>query len=792
MKHAAKFFVSSLMAFSFVFSQSGDLATKGRVITSGGQGLANATITYMDLTKRLSWDFSDSNGYFGGKTGTSVRPQTPQAQTIFVRKSSPLTIEIFDFCGKKVGTVVNTNVDKGAYSLEPALSGLSRSFYMLKITAAGSVSYQKFINTGVENSSFRVPSPAAAASGASLVLTKKLASVDTIRVGKTGYTPVKVPITTYTDDVGNVTLTAINIENQVNTLYASLSQAEAVGQIVQLDFPGSAYARDNLMGTVFGGGTDGPGNGAGTASQWAAFSDDYQNMVTGTSGTAKKIPLLVGLDIVHGIGKCNGATILPHNIGLGCTWDPKIVQKCFRVAAIESRGCGINLAFGPCIAVPRDKRWGRVYEGFAETPDLTSVMATTAVLGFQTWDLSLPLAVAACAKHFAGDGGTVMGTGQGGLLDRGNTQGTDTTLRAIHLPGYSAAVKAQTAGVMASFSQWNGVRMHENKALLTDWLKTGQGFDGFVNGDWEGHVTGTTGGTAVAQTQSCVNAGLDVPMGTATSDLATLTGAFNGLYGNGTRIADAVKRLLRIKYRMGLFSNPVTTDPRITALVGSQMHREIAREAVRKSLVCLKNANGVLPIAKSAKITLVGQHAQDIGLQCGGWTMGWQGTAGNITAGTTIRQGFESVGGTGNISFSADGSSISGDIAVVCIGEQPYAEWYGDKTDLTVPNANYVTNAHNSGKKVVCVLVSGRPMDISSVINNCDAFVCAWLPGSEGGGVAEVLYGNYDFTGKLSMTMPANSNQYTLNSGDASYNPLFKYGFGLNLAGQPLPDGNYH
>jgi beta-glucosidase len=767
------------------FGQSGDFGTKGRAVTASGAGIANATITYVNLAKRLSWDFSDASGYFGGKTPTGTVPKQSNP-TCLVAKAGPITIEVFDFCGKKVDAVC---IEKGTSGFDPVQSIASRlppSIYLVKITTAGKAQYRKLITMGgVGNASF-----ASNASRMSPVLAKRLAAVDTVRVGKTGYTPVKVAIDAYTADVGNVILAPIDIEAQVNTLFSSMSQAEKVGQVVQLDFPGPTFARDNLMGTVFGGGSDGPGNGAGNASQWASFSDGYQSTIT---GTAKRIPLLVGLDVVHGIGKCNGATIMPHNIGLGCTWDPRIVQKCFRVAAIESRGCGINYVFGPCIAVPRDKRWGRVYEGFAETPELTSAMSTAAVLGFQTWDLSYPLAVAACTKHFAGDGGTAFGTGTGNLLDRGNTQGNDATLRAIHLPGYTAAVAAQTATVMASFSSWNGVHMHEDKALLTDWIKTSQGFSGFINGDWEGHIVGTTGGTAVAQTQSCVRAGLDVPMGTATSDLSTLTGGFNGLYssGNGSRVDDAVKRVLRVKYRMGLFSNQTTSNGAVTALVGSQAHRAIAREAVRKSLVCLKNANTALPIAKTARVTLVGQHAQDIGLQCGGWTMGWQGATGNITAGTTIRQGFESIGGAGNISYSADGNTIAGDIAVVCIGEQPYAEWLGDKTDLSVPNAAYVTNAKRSGKKVVCVLISGRPMDISGIIGSCDAFVCAWLPGSEGGGVADVLYGNNDFTGKLSMTMPANSGQYTLNNGDANYNPLFKYGFGLNLAGQQLPAGVY-
>jgi beta-glucosidase len=608
---------------------------------------------------------------------------------------------------------------------------------------------------------------------------KRLAAIDTVRVGKTGYNPVKIPIESYTADVGTVTLTAKDIEGQVTTLFNSLTQAEKVGQLVQVVCTQPSNVTSENLGTIFGGGSDGPGGGAGTASQWAEYTANFQNA---TKNTSKKIPLLIGYDVVHGFGKCNGATVMPHNIGLGCTFDPLIVQKCHRVAAIETRGCGINYVFAPCIAVPRDDRWGRVYEGFSESPDLTVEMARASVLGFQYTDLTNPFAVAACAKHFAGDGGTTGG------VDRGNTQGDENTLRAIHLPGYTSAIQNGVAAVMASFSKWNGTPMHENKSLLTDWLKTSQKFDGFVNGDWDGHLTGTSSAA------NCIIAGLDVPMRGANDwaiqELKTL---FNGLYssGNGSRVDDAVKRLLRVKYKMDLFNSAITAPQALTNVVGSAEHRAIAREAVRKSLVLLKTTPGTLPIAKNAKVTLVGKHANSIGLQCGGWTLGWQGGENINMPGTTILQGFQKIGGTSNVSYSQDGNNITGDIAVVCIGEQPYAEMLGDKQDLTIPGASLVTNAKNAGKKVICILITGRPMDISSIVSQCDAIVAAWLPGTEGDGIAEVLYGNYEFTGKLAFSWPRNTAQEPINVGDANYNPLYPYDYGLNSKGEQLPKGIY-
>jgi beta-glucosidase len=777
--------LSFLLVFAFTaFSQSGDFTNSGKVVTSGGAAVANATITYTNVAKRLSWDFSDATGNFGSATG--VQPERSKPTDRIALATGPVDVVVFDASGKKIASLHTTTASAGSFLLEQITRQRSQSLYIVKVRTGGIEYCRKLLAQG---HAMVTPSGNAFSLANGQPASFKLvaaSATDTLRIGKTGYTPVKVPIASNTADVGSVTLTPIDIEGQVTTLFNQLSQAEKVGQLVQADCPGASAVTSNLLGTVFGGGDDGAGAGHGTASEWATFSNQYQNA---SQSTSKKIPLLIGFDVVHGFGKCNGATVIPHNIGLGCTFSPSIVQKCHRIAGLESRSCGVNFAFGPCIAVPRDDRWGRVYEGFSETPELTQAMARAAVLGFQTTDLSLPTSVAACVKHFAGDGGTEFNTGDMSRIDRGNTTGDETTLRAIHLAGYTAAIQADAASVMASFSRWNGVRMHENKALLTDWLKTGQGFTGFVNGDWDGDITGTSG------TENCITNGLDIPMrgGAGTAGIGGLQNSFNNLYssGKGARVDDAVKRLLRIKYRMGLFSASLTTNSALTAQVGSQPHRDIAREGVRKSLVLLKTSASVLPLSKTAKITLVGPYSQDVGVQCGGWTMGWQGSSGNSMPGTTIRKGFETIGGASNISYSADGNGITGDVAVVCIGERPYAEWYGDTNNLTVPGASLVTAAKNSGKKVVVVLISGRPLDISSVINNCDAFVAAWLPGTEGGGIAEVLYGTYEFSGKLAFSWPRTTAQEPINYGDASYDPLFPYDFGLNSSGQQLPKGIY-
>jgi beta-glucosidase len=775
-----------LCAATLSFGQSGDFATSGRVVDSKGNPIVGATVTYTSLAKRLSWDFSNGYGKFGLDKDPIIERRSP-TPSLSLPLTGDVTVDLFDPSGKKVASVFSGKLEKGSYSfnLPASLSArLSRSLYVLRIRSANQVIYHKMVNAGGYQPSLAVFS--STQQNSSTTIAKKFVAIDSVRVGKTGYKAKTVAIDAYSSKVADIALDTVKIEELTNTLFGSLSQAEKVGQLIQVDCPGSGSVTSSVLGTIFGGGSDGPGDGAGNPTQWAEFANDYQSA---SQKTAKKIPILIGFDVVHGFGKCNGATVIPHNIGLGCTFDTLAVQKCHRVAGLEARACGVNFIFGPCIAVPRDDRWGRVYEGFSETPELTAAMARASVIGCQTSDLSHPLAVATCVKHFAGDGGTKWGTGVGEMCDRGNTTGDEASLRTIHLTGYSAAVKAGATSVMASFSSWNGTRCHENKALLTDWLKKDQGFDGFVNGDWNGHTTGTAGSA------NCFKNGLDVPMIAATaSGIGPMQGVLNGLYsdGNGARVDDAVKRLLRVKYRMDLFNSALTTTPAVTATVGSQAHRDMAREGVRKSLVLLKTTAGLLPLEKTKKITLVGKHAQSVGLLCGGWTLGWQGSENaNVQGGTNIQKGFERVGGAANINYSADGNTISGEIAVVCIGEQPYAEWEGDRADLAIPGADLVANAKKSGKKVICVMITGRPMDISAIVDKCDALVAAWLPGSEGDGIAEVLYGDkgYKFTGKLSMSIPMNTAQEPINFGDANYAPRYEYDFGLGFDGKPLAKG---
>jgi beta-glucosidase len=775
-----------LCTATLVIGQTGDFATSGSVKNAKGVPISGATVSYTSLAKRLTWDFSNGAGLFGPIARVATRPRSP-VSALSLPTTGDVTVDLFDLTGKKVSTIFNGKLEKGSYTfnLPASLStSLSRTMYVMRIRSADKVIYRQVCNVGNHISTTNRNSAAQTATSS---VAKRLATIDSVRIGKIGYAAKTVAIDTYDTTIAAVTLDTVDIEAQVNTLFATLSQTEKVGQLIQVDCPGSAAITNSVLGTFFGGGSDGPGGGAGNPTEWTNFSNDYQNA---SQKTTKKIPILIGFDVVHGFGKCNGATVIPHNVGLGCTFDTVCVQKVHRIAGIESRCTGVNFVFGPCIAVPRDDRWGRTYEGFSESPDLTVAMARAAVLGFQTSDLSHPLAVAACVKHFAGDGGTAWTTGQGGKLDRGNTTGTEAIIRAIHLAGYISAVQAGAASVMASFSSWNGTRMHENKALLLDWLKGEQKFDGFVNGDWDGHTTGTS---SIA---NCLINGLDIPMIAANEGgIAPMAAVMNGVYAtNAARMDDAVKRLLRIKYRMNLWNSKLTTSSTLTATVGSKEHRDVAREGVRKSMVLLKTTANLLPLAKTKKVTLVGKHAQSVGLQCGGWTLGWQGGENvNPTGGTTIKQGFERIGGAGNINYSADGQTISGDVAVVCIGEQPYAEWLGDVDNLAIPGATLVENAKKSGKPVICVMITGRPMDVSGVVANCDALVAAWLPGTEGDGIAEVLYGdnNYKFTGKLAMTMPMNTAQEPINVGDATYAPRYAYDFGLGFDGKELPKGLY-
>ncbi|MCL5020810.1 MAG: glycoside hydrolase family 3 C-terminal domain-containing protein, partial [Bacteroidetes bacterium] len=510
------------------------------------------------------------------------------------------------------------------------------------------------------------------------------------------------------------------------------------------------------------------------ASSWADMCDQFQSYAL---QSRLRIPLLYGIDAVHGNNNVKGAVIFPHDIGMGCTRDPLLVEKAARVTAEEVVGTGINWAFAPCIAVARDIRWGRTYESFGETPELQAEMADAMVKGFQCANLSDRSSVLACAKHFVGDGGTEEGK------DQGNTVCDEATLRRIHLPGYIQAIKDGVGSIMVSYSSWNGLKMSANRYLLTDVLKGELGFKGFLVSDWA--AIDQLQGDYSTQVETAVNAGIDMVMvpDNYKRFISTLVALVNDGKVPMSRIDDAVRRILREKFLMGLFDHPYA-DRSLTATVGSSDHREIARECVRESLVLLKNENKVLPISKNLKkIVVAGKNADDLGNQCGGWTISWQGSSGDITTGTTIFQGIkEVVSPNTDVVYSRDGSGAAGaDVGIVVLGETPYAEGAGDRTDLSLSSEDLaaIENVKKAGIPVVVVLVSGRPMIVNSALADCDAFIAAWLPGTEGEGVADVLFGDYKPTGKLSHSWPRSMSQIPISYGDPNYDPLFPYGFGL-------------
>jgi len=487
--------------------------------------------------------------------------------------------------------------------------------------------------------------------------------------------------------------------------------------------------------------------------------------------------LIYGVDAVHGHNNVYTAVIFPHNIGMGCTRNPLLVEEAARATAEEVAGTGIDWTFAPCIAVSQNEKWGRTYEGFGETAELSEMMSAAAVRGYQGTDLSNPATILACTKHFVGDGGTTNG------IDQGNTEVDEQTLRSVHMSGYLSAIEAGVGSIMVSYSSWNGQKMHGNKYLLTDVLKGELGFEGFLVSDWSG--IDQLPGDYASDIENSINAGLDMIMvpDRYVEFIQSLTMLVNQENIPLSRINDAVKRILKIKFKLGLFENPYTNSA-YTATIGSQEHRQIARKCVRESLVLLKNENSILPLPKdSISIHVAGKNGDNLGNQCGGWTISWQGSGGDITYGTNILQAIHlATGSNAVISYSYDGSGAFGaDVGVVVIGEDPYAEGMGDRTDLSLDleDISAVNNVKNAGIPVVVILISGRPMIIESVLSMCDAFVAAWLPGSEGLGVTDVLFGDYAPNGKLSHSWPRNMAQIPVNVGDPNYDPLFPYGYGL-------------
>lgn len=574
------------------------------------------------------------------------------------------------------------------------------------------------------------------------------------------------------------------IDDRAAALVAQMTLEEKIGQMIQADYSALAGHEDDItrlaLGSVLHGGSSDPGDNSPGA--WADAIAACQRRAL---ATRLKIPLLYGVDAVHGHNNIPGAVIFPHNIGLGATRDAALVERAARVTAEEVAATGANWTFAPGVIVARDERWGRTYESFAEEPALVGRLGVGAVCGFQGANLSDPNSILACAKHFIGDGGTTGGR------DQGDTAADEPTLRRLFLGPYAEAVRAGVGSIMVSYNSWNGAKMHGQAHLLTDVLKGELGFRGFLVSDWA--AIDQLPGDYAAQIETSINAGLDmimIPNGPAKKksyvEFATLLGEHvrSGRVSQA-RIDDAVRRILRVKLAMGLAGRPLIGRTRLGEL-GSPAHRAVAREAVQRSLVLLKNERGALPIAKSAhRLLVIGAAADDLGAQCGGWTISWQGGHGAVTpGGTTLLAGLRQVAPADcTITFNAGGENLEGaDAIVAVVAETPYAEGRGDRRDLNLPEKDLalLRHAHAAKVPVTLVLFSGRPLILGEALELCDGIVAAWLPGTEGAGVADVLFGAKAPTGKLPMSWPRTMEQIPVNVGDANYNPLFPLGFGLD------------
>ncbi|WP_191555458.1 glycoside hydrolase family 3 protein [Brevundimonas aurantiaca] len=580
----------------------------------------------------------------------------------------------------------------------------------------------------------------------------------------------------------------------VSELMAKMTLEEKVGQLIQADI--SSITPDDLktypLGSILAGGSSGPwGDDKAPPQKWLDLARAFRAANESRGGTV--IPLIYGIDAVHGHNNVPGATIFPHNIGLGAARDPDLIRRIGEATALEVAVTGAEWTFGPTLAVPRDDRWGRSYEGYAEDPEVQRSYAGPMTLGLQgELQPGRPLApghIAGSAKHFLADGGTFEGE------DQGDFRGTEQELIDVHLGGYVQAIDAGVLSIMASFSGWNGYKHSGNPTLLTDALRGPLGFKGFVVSDWNAH--GQLPGCTNESCALAVNAGIDMLMAPDSWKplyASTLAQARSGEIPMA-RVDEAVRRILVAKVKTGLFEPARPMEGRFEELA-SPAHRALAREAVRKSLVLLKN-DGVLPVRANARVLVAGTAADDIGQASGGWTLSWQGT-GNTNAdfpqGQSIWSGIEEAvkAGGGTATLSADGSfTQKPDVAIVVFGETPYAEFQGDVDNLDyVPTAPLETlkRLKAAGIPTVSVFLSGRPMWTNPEINASDAFVAAWLPGTEGGGIADVLVGRadgkprHDFHGKLSFSWPKDATGTPLNHGQPGYDPQFAYGYGLTYA----------
>ncbi|MEM9075468.1 MAG: glycoside hydrolase family 3 N-terminal domain-containing protein [Bacteroidota bacterium] len=574
------------------------------------------------------------------------------------------------------------------------------------------------------------------------------------------------------------TNTDVAIEKKIDSLLSQMTLDEKIGQMTQVRHFDDISEEDiagKFIGSVIH--TQGPLPGN-IAEEWQAKFKHLQELAL---STRLGIPLIFGVDAVHGQNTYEGATIFPHNIGMGATGNPELVEKAARITAIETQATGFDWVFSPCVAIPYNEKWGRVYEAFSESTELTEKLTKASVIGHQGTDLKSRRTVMATAKHFVGDGATDFG------VEGGETSLEPDEVEKRLLPPYRVAVENGVGSVMASFNSLRGIPMHAHKTLITNILKGGMQFDGIVVSDWKGYSR--------FGENKVINAGVDMIMAVEGDFEMYQQGLKRGVESGEVpmeRIDDAVRRILRQKFRLNVFENPFP-DSSLIPEIGIQEHRDVARQAVRESLVLLKNQDDVLPLKKDlSKIVVVGEHANSSGLQSGGWTINWQGTHENYKGATTILQGIQELA-QGEVVYDVDasGNHEDADMAIVVVGETPYAESFGDiggemdlyQITLTEAHQRYVEVYASRGIKTVVLLVSGRPLVTTKQIEQSDAFIAAWLLGSEGDGVAEVLFGEYNFKGKLPHSWPSSEEDYHGKYGpnfwDDSIAPLFPLGYGL-------------
>jgi len=631
--------------------------------------------------------------------------------------------------------------------------------------------------------------------------------------GENTVTPVVTAEPTQIIDPGSVIYTDSSqpVEVRVEDLLKRMTLDEKIGQMTQVEKNSIAPCdiTKYFIGSILSGGGGSPVNN--TPQAWYEMVAGYQDEAL---ATRLGIPLIYGVDAVHGHGNLLNATIFPHNIGLGAANDPELVEKIGRATSEEILATGIPWSFSPVLAVVQDVRWGRSYEGFSENTEIVTSLGTAYIKGMQTLeagDTASPdqsLLALATAKHFIGDGATIWGSSrtENYKLDQGNMQVPEDVLRKLFLPPYQSAVDAGAMNVMTSFSSWEGTKMHAEQYLVTKVLKDELGFNGFIVSDWKA-MDQIYPDDYYASIVASVNAGVDMSM--VPYDyiqfIETMQQAVNKGDIPESRVEEAVRRILRVKFALGLFDHPMP-DTKYKATVRSREHLELARQAVRESLVLLKNENNVLPLSKSTPVIFVaGEGANDIGLQAGGWTLEWQGKKGNADEGTTIFSGLRAALNSGSqIEFNRDGdfsgfkdstgNPLIADVGIVVLAEDPYAEGVGDASDisLTGQEVELLTEVKKQSEAVVVILLSGRPRVITDGLPLAETWVAAWLPGTEGAGIADVLFGDFPFSGKTAYSWPRSNAQLPINMNESARaagcdTPLFPFGYGLTY-GEATPE----